>query len=391
MGHNLPKGLKLIPGYSPLIPWGCRVSAVVENGTSSDVTIPARTIVCQLGLANRIPKLIYPGDDYDNDHDPEEMDDTDEGLTYKQSEQYKTVSDQLKTESEMESEDNSTKVEIEDFGPDMEEDIKTQNQSLKDTNANSNNSPEEDDGSWILDLIDLSGLENWPEQLQIEAKEMLKRNAKVFSKTDMDMGRTNLVKHHIKLTDPVPFKEAYRRIPPQMYDEVKTHMQEMLDPGAIRPSNSPWASAIVLVRKKDGRLRFCIYLRRLNNRTIKDAYSLPKIESILDSLIGAQIFSTLDLKAGYWQVEMAEECKTYTTFTCGPLGFCECDTMPFGATNAPATFQRLMHDCLGDLNMNWCIVYLDDIIIFSDTTEKHLERLEAVFQKLAAAGLKLKP
>ena len=147
----------------------------------------------------------------------------------------------------------------------------------------------------------------------------------------------------------------------------------------------------MLVRKKDGRLRFCIDLRRLNNRTVKDAYSLPKIESILDSLIGAQIFSTLDLKAGYWQVEMAEECKAYTAFTCGPLGFYECDTMPFGATNAPATFQRLMHDCLGDLNMNWCIVYLDDIIIFSDTKEEHLKRLEAVFQKLITAGLKLKP
>ena len=131
-------------------------------------------------------------------------------------------------------------------------------------------------------------------------------------------------------------------------------------------------------------------MRRLNNRTVKDAYSLPKIESILDSLIGAKILST-HLKAGYWQVEMAEECKAYTAFTCGLLGFYECDTMPFGATNAPATFQRLMHDCLGDLNMNWYIVYLDDIIIFSDTKEEHLKRLEAVFQKLAAAGLKLKP
>ena len=198
IGHNLPKGLKLIPGYSPLSPGSCRVSAVVENGTDSDVTIPARTIICQLGLANRIPKLIYPGDDYDNDHDPEEMDDTDEGLTYKQFEQYKTVSDQLKTESKMESENNDTKVEIEDLGPDMEEDIKTQDQSSRDANTNSNKSPEVDDGSWILDLIDLSGLKNWPEHLQKEAKEMLKRNAKVFSKTDMDMGRTNLVKHHIK-------------------------------------------------------------------------------------------------------------------------------------------------------------------------------------------------
>ena len=359
----------------------------MENSTGKDITIPAKTTICQLGLANRIPKLIYPGDDCDNDQDPEEIVDNDEGLTYQQFEQYKTVSDQLLTESEIKSEKTQPKVVIKDIGPDMEEDIKPQNSKSE----NTENTSIGDDGSWILDLIDLSGLENWPEKLQHEAKEMLKRNAKVFSKDDMDMGRTNLVKHYIKLTDPVPFKEAYRRIPPQMYDEVKTHLQEMLDLGAIRPSNSPWASAIVLVRKKDGRLRFCIDLRKLNNRMVKDAYSLPRIESILDSLGGAQIFSTLDLKAGYWQVEMAEECKAYTAFTCGPLGFYECDTMPFGATNAPATFQRLMHDCLGELNMNWCIVYLDDIIIFSDTKEEHLKRLEAVFQKLCAAGLKLKP
>ena len=366
----------MIPGYSPLGPGSCRVSALIENKSNTSITIPARTVICQLGLANKIPKLVYPGDDYDNDQDPEGLDESDEGLTYKQYEQYRTVSEQLESESN----DDTQGVTIEDIGPEDEE------SDCKDTQSN-----EQDDGSWILNLIDLSGIEDWPEKLQQDAKDMLKRNAQVFSKDDMDMGRTKLVKHHIKLTDPAPFKEAYRRIPPQMYDEVKAHIQEMLDLGAIRPSNSPWASAIVLVRKKDGRLRFCIDLRRLNNRTVKDAYSLPRIESILDSLGGAQIFTTLDLKAGYWQVEMAEECKAYTAFTCGPLGFYECDTMPFGATNAPATFQRLMHDCLGDLNMNWCIVYLDDIIVFSDTKEKHLKRLEAVFQKLMAAGLKLKP
>ena len=378
IGHKLPKGLKLIPGYSPLGPGSCRVSALIENKTDANITIPARTVVCQLGLANKIPKLVYPGDECDNDQDPEELDETDEGLTYKQYEQYRTVSEQLYSELK----DDTQSVKIEDIGPEDDiNNIDSKGTQLKD----------QDDGSWILDFIDLSGLKDWPEKLQQEAKEMLKRNAKVFSKDDMDMGRTNLVKHHIKLTDPAPFKEAYRRIPPQMYDEVKAHIQEMLDLGAIRPSNSPWASAIVLVRKKDGRLRFCIDLRRLNNRTVKDAYSLPRIETILDSLGGAQIFSTLDLKAGYCQVEMAEECKAYTAFTCGPLGFYECDTMPFGATNAPATFQRLMHDCLGELNMNWCIVYLDDIIIFSDTKEEHIKRLEAVFQKLMAAGLKLKP
>ena len=85
---------------------------------------------------------------------------------------------------------------------------------------------------------------------------------------------------------------------------------------------------------------------------------------------------------------MVEECKSYTAFTCSLLGFYECETMPFGATNAPTTFQRLMDNCLGDLNMNWCIVYLDDIIIFSQDAASHIERLEAVFKKLAKAGLK---
>ena len=189
---------------------------------------------------------------------------------------------------------NFNKVGIEGLGEDLAEDfvdldqrnsIPQDSEKEDSPEPNSDNSEEEDDGSWILKLIDLSRLEDWPQHLQIEAKEMLKRNAKTFSKTDLDMGRTNLVKHHIKLTDPTPFKEAYRRISPQMYDEVKAHIQEMLDLGAIRPSNSPWAPAIVLVRKKDGRLRFCIDLRRSNNRTVKDAYSLPKIESILDSLL----------------------------------------------------------------------------------------------------------
>ena len=165
----------------------------------------------------------------------------------------------------------------------------------------------------------------------------------------------------------------------------------MLEIGAIRKSQSPWASTVVLVRKKDGALRFCIDLRKLNQRTIKDVQTLPRIEESLDSLCGAVIFTSLDLKSGYWQVELDEGSIPYTVFTVGPLGFYECLRMPFGLTNAPATFQRLMENCLGDLHLNWCIIYLDDIVIYSETPEEHVERLEAVFKKLSAAGLKLKP
>ena len=130
---------------------------------------------------------------------------------------------------------------------------------------------------------------------------------------------------------------------------------------------------MVLVRKKDGSLCFCIDLRRLNTRTIKDAYSLPRIYETLDCLGGVIIFTSLDLKSGYWQVEMDEESKALTTFTVGPLGFYECERMPFGLTNAPATFQCLMESCLSEQHLNWCIIYLDDIIVFSNKPEEHLE------------------
>ena len=126
-------------------------------------------------------------------------------------------------------------------------------------------------------------------------------------------------------------------------------------------------------------------------RTIKDAYSLPRIEDALDSLNGACIFTSLNLKSGYWQVELNESSIPLIAFTVVPLGFYECIRMPFGLTNAPATFQRLMDSCLGELHLEWCIIYLDDIIIFSKNPDDHLIRLRSVLEHLAKAGLKLKP
>ena len=165
----------------------------------------------------------------------------------------------------------------------------------------------------------------------------------------------------------------------------------MLAIGAIQKSTSPWASPVVLVCKKDGSLWVCIDLRKLNNQTIKDAQSLPKIEDSLDCLNGATIFMNLDLQSGYWQVEMTEDSKPLTAFTVGPLGFYECVRMPFGLTDTLATFQCLMETCLEEMHLKWCIIYLDDIIVFSKTPEEHIERLRGVFTKLAATGLRLKP
>ena len=258
--------------------------------------------------------------------------------------------------------------------------------------------PEDEDQTWTQEMktlfeeLGLNEPKDWMKEEDIlEAKKLVQKFHMIFSKNDLDLGKTDKVKYKIKVTDSTPFKERYRRIPPSQYEAVRKHLQEMLDIGAIRPSDSPWCNAVVLVKKKNGELRFCIDLRKLNARTVKDAYSLPRIDETLERLKVSCIFSSLDLKSGYWQVEIEEESKQYTAVTLGPLGFFECNRMPFGATNVPATFQRLMESCLGDLNLNWCIIYLNDVVVYAPTVKEHLVRLEAVFQKLKDAGLKLKP
>ena len=213
----------------------------------------------------------------------------------------------------------------------------------------------------------------------------------IFSKGPTDLGCAKLVEHEIHLENDRPFKEPYRRIPPALIQEVREHLNEMMEIGAIRPSKSPFSSNVVIVRKKDGSIRFCIDYRKLNQRTIKDAQAIPRVDDTLHLLAGSKYFSTLDLKSGYWQVELKEKDKAKTAFQVGTLGFYECNRMPFGLCNAPATFQRLMERCMGELNLRDCLIYLDDIIIFSSTFEEHVERLQAVFERLQENNLKLKP
>ena len=239
-----------------------------------------------------------------------------------------------------------------------------------------------DDPKDILHKLNFSGMEEWEPQLQQDAGDLIHEFACIFSQNDLDLGKTSIVKHSIQVYDPVLFKEWYRHIPPGMYDKVKVHIQEMLDVGTIRPSNSPWASAVILVQKKDGKLQFCIDLQKLNARTIKDAYSLSRIDETLNCLNGAEWFSSLNLKSGYWQVEMEEDSKAFTAFTVELLGFYKCECMCFGLPNAPATFQWLMQHCLGNLHLQYCIIYLDDFIVFPKTLKEHLLRLRTMFQKL---------
>ena len=155
----------------------------------------------------------------------------------------------------------------------------------------------------ILEKLDLEGIESWTEQQQCSVRKLLEEYQHLFALNLRELGETSLVQHEIQLSDKTPFKERYRRICPHQYEEVRKHLQEMLDIGAIHRSTSLWASPVVLVCKKDGSLWFCIDLRKLNNQTIKDAQSLPRIEDSLDCLDGAAIFTSLDLQSGYWQVE----------------------------------------------------------------------------------------
>ena len=245
----------------------------------------------------------------------------------------------------------------------------------------------------LFEKLDLSGLESWDAKAAMQARSLLAEYHDLFSLEKNEIRRTKAAEHVIELKDPdaTLFKEWFRRILPPQVDEVREHLKFMLDAGAIQPSNSPWCNAVVLVRKKDGSLRFCIDFRRLNSLTKKDSHPLPRICETLDSLFSVAYFSTFDLTSRFLQVPLAEESKQFTAFMLGSMGLFECDRMPFGLYNAPATFQRLMQNCLGELNLTYCLIYLDDVIVYSKTPEEHLQRMRIIFDHLHEHGLKLKP
>ena len=227
-------------------------------------------------------------------------------------------------------------------------------------------------------------------QQKFKIRQLLHKNENIFATKEQPFGRTDLVKHKIVTSTEMPIKQPVRRPPFHLRGEAQKEVDRMLDHGVIEPSESPWASPVVLVRKKDGSLRYCIDYRKLNSITRKDSYPLPRIDESLDSLAEMKYFSTLDLASGYWQIGLDEDAKMKSAF-CTPNGLYQFKVMPFGLTNAPATFQRLMERILTGLHWQTCLVYIDDIIIFSETFDEHIDHLSEVFARLQSAGLKLKP
>jgi len=212
----------------------------------------------------------------------------------------------------------------------------------------------------------------------LKFRHLLEKFADIFATDINKLGRTDLVSHRIFTKDVPPIRSRPYSIPPSEQTFIKEEIQRMMKHKLIRPSNSPWTSPVVLVKKKNGKLRFCVDYRKLNNITKKDAYPLPRIDEMLNTLTESHWFSTLDLASGYWQVAMHPRDKEKTAFVTR-YGTYEFNVMPFGLCNAPATFQRLMDRVYDGIAWKFVVVYLDDTIVYSRTFDDHLKHLDEVF------------
>ena len=244
----------------------------------------------------------------------------------------------------------------------------------------------------LREMLDVSGLLNQEQESLL--KDFLVDHHEVFSVDPGERGETDLVQMNIDTGDASPCRQQARRMPFAVREEVAQQLKDMQQNGVIQPSSSPWASPVVMVRKKDGTHRFCVDYRALNAVTKPDLYPLPRIDDLLDQLGEARFFSTLDLASGYWQIPVSEDAIEKTAFVV-PQGLYEFRVMPFGLMNAPSVFQRLMTRVLMGLNpaddSDFVAVYIDDVLIFSRTLEEHIEHLKSVITRLQESGLKLKP
>ena len=227
------------------------------------------------------------------------------------------------------------------------------------------------------------------EQL-VMLKSLVAEYSDVFALDMSELGLTDLVSHTISTGDSPPIRQPVRRTPFALREKMVKLIQNMMAQGVIQHSSSPWASPVVLVEKRDGSYRFCVDYRHLNAVTKMDVFPLPRVDDTLDMLSHTQYFSTLDLAAGYWQVQMDKDSQEKTAFSTYS-GHYEFQVMPFGLCNAPATFQRLMETVLAGLIRNCCLVYLDDVMVIGRSFSEHLTNLRKVFERFRNANLKLKP
>jgi hypothetical protein len=199
------------------------------------------------------------------------------------------------------------------------------------------------------------------------------------------------IEHKIELTgDAKPHAPPLRRYSPIEDEEIRNQVTKLIEKGHVRESTSPWGAMVLLAKKKDGSLRFCVDYRALNNQTLKNRYALPLADDCFDRAQGAQFFTKLDLHSGFWQIAMADGSAQFTAFRTR-FGHYEFTVLPMGLCNAPATFMHLMNSVLRDMLDKFVLAFLDDIFIYSKTRKEHLEHIETVLKALEAQKLYLKP
>ena len=244
----------------------------------------------------------------------------------------------------------------------------------------------------MWDLYERS-IKQVPKEFHRKIHEILARNANVFAKNAHDMGKTDWVKHDIDTGAHSPVRQRPRRLRHDQKEEIQKQIKNLQESGLIRPSESEWASNVVLVKKKDGAWRMCIDYRDLNLKTLNpDSYMLPRIDDTLDALSRAKYFCTLDILQGYHNVELTDRAKQKTAFHapyCNPSHW-EYVYMPFGLIRAPRTFQRLMDRVLQGLEHKIALAYLDDIIVYGASVDEVLDNLSVVLGRIADSGVKLK-
>jgi len=219
---------------------------------------------------------------------------------------------------------------------------------------------------------------------------IISKNKAAFMIDSWDIGCTNLIKHSI-ITEGGPILIKPRRQPVNLENKINDAIQNLYENKIIRKCNSPWNTPLVCVWKKDKKdIRLCLDFRQLNKITVRQAFPMPNVEELLDTLHGARYFSSIDLGNAYYQVELDEESQVKTAFSTKLGQFCF-TRMPFGIAAAPGTFQELMNKVLIGINGVEALVYLDDILVFSKSMEEHMTRLNNVLSRIQTAGLRINP
>ena len=241
----------------------------------------------------------------------------------------------------------------------------------------------------VQDLFERSKQDLTPDE-QIELKRLLVNNADAFSTHDLDLGSFDAIEHTVDTGDAKPVKQRLRRTPVCFEGEEEKHLDKMLKAGVIEPSISEWASPPVLIRKRDGSVRWCVDYRGLNKVTKKEIFPLPIVEQCLDALYGNMWFSKLDATCGYWQVKIKDEDKCKTAFIT-KYGLYQFTRMSFGLCNAPSTFTRVMNLVLHGLHWRTVLAFLDDVLVLGRNFGDHLKNLSQVLERFRIHNIKLKP